>query len=1703
MPYNAQGQWYYDPNARKNAATTQYADKDLRELIPLAQQQGIGIPNAEPKMGLFQRLMNLLRIGETGPALQATRQGGSFLPEYAKHIGQTVSSTFTGKPYSPPAYKDVLQDVLGQKQTGLPGKALETTSGLAGDILGDPLTYLTLGTTGALKLGGKVLSNSAKPLLKKTALEFAERAGTKITPEIMQAARTQWAEGLKQGLPEYTRHIDPGGIKFAGASIVPGETIARPFKKPLDILGGKSIQETIKKQPIVEAIGKTFNRDYGLSDPHVAIKQKHLDEVTYNTSKDFNQWLKLIKPVKAVDRINLSQAIERNAIESLTPELQKKAQEIRSFLDGFKARGIQSGILKEGLPEYVPHVYKNPDADLILSRLPDRTTSSFTHGKPRLIGTLEEAESLGLKPEMDIAKSVGAYIQKFNRAESNARYLRDLGDNLGVQSTKEVTEQVVKKVDQQVLDVDQNTATHISEIYKNTQKGAELDTELAGVQAGQRIMTGYGADREVRGFASSFPDWLPEGARTKPIVDKIKEHLMNGTFPSARAGNVRAGYKAAAKQLLSEEVPQGMRKFSDLGIAPATKIAKVDQVLEQAKQVPFTAEEIAKLEAGMSEKLVPYHDDVIGDVLLPQSVVADLTKNPRLIEDEGVRTLLKGYDKALNFWKGSVTSLFPAFHVRNASSNVLQNFLDIGLDAINPERHSVAIAIMRMSDDAPVSKELQALSDLGIKPPVEPVVLGPIAQTLRGTKGLTADDIMKTHPNIKLKKDVPAKDIYGNKVVIPDGEKLTPYELKGNKILLQDGETYIVSKSQFQNIKGQSVGGEPKPFAPELQGLEESVRGGTPTVDYNTYVNEITDKNQKNTGIFSGINDLKNSGKLTDEQLTKLKQLKEGYKTAEPKYSQYQLPDGKNYKEVLIKAPTRENSPYVLVKKQLGGGDYEIGTFPNNLEARNEMLKLPANEYYIQPKNASADFKSSHWDEPNVISHLRLNERTYKGKKVTFMEELQSDWAREARKGQATDARFPNDPYTQAHQSVPSNPLLKNWQEPTIKRALKDAVDSDAQYFAWINGEQTSARYDLATHLDLVHWIELPGVEGTKGKLISLVEKNGEEIDMVITKDGTIAKNGHKNVPEGWRGKKLDEVIGKGLADSIMAEETGKLSGEGLKFGGEWADNLYNKQVKNIVEDLTGGKVEVLDMGLPIEKVSKEWRVVKTGKAPYTFEKLTPQNIKVGTEVHSTIGSGDSYIITDILGDGEFKAVPKDIAETETKYLSNGWTRESKIEHAKQTFDISTKTTTQQGIKITPKIRAKVLGEALEIKTSGKQFDEVPQTPKLPPELEPVLGKKPVEKTGQYLTTDLGEQIPYSLIREEAGKRQILAGNFFIRDAAQTIDDQLLSGLRGTGKRALGLPFRAGRAVGGTIEDEARMVNFISNIQKGMDFEQAAKQTKKFLFDYQNLSKFEKEVMRRLVPFYTWVRKNISLQLEMLATRPGKVATEVKAIRNIGEPVTEEEKLEQLPPWAAAQAGAKLGTDKYGRPLYMTGTGLPIEAATKLGLKDLLSMLSPAIKAPMELATGRDWFRGKDIKDVYKADEVAEIVNMTSKAFGVDEQEARDALGITSEVKDVYVNNKKTGDKETVYAMNPTILYLLRQLPTSRLMGTVGYAAEPDVSMQQKLLKLLTGVKAYSFDEDEQNYFKELDIKDDLQSLLKRKGLIGTGTYQYEKKQQQ
>lgn len=710
-----------------------------------------------------------------------------------------------------------------------------------------------------------------------------------------------------------------------------------------------------------------------------------------------------------------------------------------------------------------------------------------------------------------------------------------------------------------------------------------------------------------------------------------------------------------------------------------------------------------------------------------------------------------------------------------------------------------------------------------------------VTSILRQSKGSSSTDIMAKHPDIQLKRDVHVTDIYGKKSVIPAGEALTPYELKGNKVLLQDGETYIVSKSQAQNVMQNAIKGEAKPFAPELEGLEETVKGSQrellplskQSADELAMQDYVTPTQKKY------LDDFQNRWDSTMEKNGDIQPLIKEYNTwiakqppveqVPTKFSSYQLPDGKNYKEILIKAPqTRADFSNFRVTKMT----YDDGTvryFAEHPNGRSQALKTRAEAEKILEKNReiyggiqkdNLSFKSSHWDEPNVIAHLRLNEHTYQGKKVTFVEELQSDWAREGRKKgiqqqpelpanlqrfkngdvysvkvPGEDFQFNGKSYAEAEKnfldnainnqkisgSIPNHPLLKKWQELSIKRGLKEAVDNKSEYFAWINGEQTSARYVLSTHLDGVNWKSFNDGE----RSINLAPKGQSKINLRIKPDGSISRMSEtENVPSEWVGKKLDEVLGKGLADKIMEKESGKLSGEGLKFGGEWADNLYDKQVKNIVEDLTGGKVEVLDMKLPIDPKGKNYRLTTEATLDRSPQ-LTERNAKVGVEF-SDRNEFKPYIITDVLGDGKFKAVPKSEMEVsgfklmedneegiiiDTRHYTSNEVKELlkkpqyrgyrfepwRSSDYAETFDISLKMSAgQQAIKITPEIRAKILGEVPVLKAPSGRLPLLSKvTPKIGVGIRVMLSKAPEAK--KYIDTEaqrISSSIPNTKVAE-------------------------------------------------------------------------------------------------------------------------------------------------------------------------------------------------------------------------------------------------------------------------------------------------------------------------------------------------------------------
>jgi len=233
----------------------------------------------------------------------------------------------------------------------------------------------------------------------------------------------------------------------------------------------------------------------------------------------------------------------------------------------------------------------------------------------------------------------------------------------------------------------------------------------------------------------------------------------------------------------------------------------------------------------------------------------------------------------------------------------------------------------------------------------------------------------------------------------------------------------------------------------------------------------------------------------------------------------------------------------------------------------------------------------------------------------------------------------------------------------------------------------------------------------------------------------------------------------------------------------------------------------------------------------------------------------------------------------------------------------------------------------------------------------------------------------------QAEKTGVLGKGWYAADIEEGIKQELEKGfmrqpLRIKAKKLLTgeVVTEKGMAFGSTIENNARLAHFIDKLNKGKDPMQAAVSVKKFLFDYQDLTAFEKQVVKRLMPFYTWTRKNVPLQLEQLWKQPQKFAPITPLLRNRNP-----QDLLRL---------------KYARPnLYErlpvelrrdvdTVTYVPLEGLIPAGdlakmvrPQELLTeLLSPYLRTPIELMMNKSFYFESEIQRYPK--ETQELLRM-------------------------------------------------------------------------------------------------------------------------------
>lgn len=326
------------------------------------------------------------------------------------------------------------------------------------------------------------------------------------------------------------------------------------------------------------------------------------------------------------------------------------------------------------------------------------------------------------------------------------------------------------------------------------------------------------------------------------------------------------------------------------------------------------------------------------------------------------------------------------------------------------------------------------------------------------------------------------------------------------------------------------------------------------------------------------------------------------------KFSTYQLPGGENYRELLLQLPSNQNEAAAarsariqeLTDRRDGleaqlrrANDEGRGREGANRAELRRQIRNTETQINVAMRQGTADpgaFTGGHYDEPNVLAHVRFNERTdADGKKVLFVEEIQSDWHQMGRKSgylrsedagkfevfETTTARvrrvFDTEEEAEkfirgepdrdgldvalagrggvAGPAVPDAPFKTSWHELAFKRMLRYAAENGFDSLAWTTGEMQAERYDLGKR---IKDITLHG-QNDNLRLSATDHSDRKVIDMQHT------------TAEG-----LSDIIGKEPADKLLSQPepdpsnpfaTRNIFGADLKVGGEGMKGFYDRML--------------------------------------------------------------------------------------------------------------------------------------------------------------------------------------------------------------------------------------------------------------------------------------------------------------------------------------------------------------------------------------------------------------------------------------------------------------------------------------------------------------------------------------------------------------
>lgn len=337
------------------------------------------------------------------------------------------------------------------------------------------------------------------------------------------------------------------------------------------------------------------------------------------------------------------------------------------------------------------------------------------------------------------------------------------------------------------------------------------------------------------------------------------------------------------------------------------------------------------------------------------------------------------------------------------------------------------------------------------------------------------------------------------------------------------------------------------------------------------------------------------------------------------RYAEWRTPGGENYREVLLTLPATRKLTQARRARIVEIQDHafrEGGRDLTDAETK-ELSDLRAAETMESATARDRVFKSNHWDEKNVLAHLRLDDRIdADGKRVLFVQEIQSDWGQEGRKqgfdsgarrttgdlSAAEQEEFnllastygrrgelalpeltenPNHPAYPRYQrlltlinrggdqayrgpATPAGPFVtdtKSWVGLALKRVVSMATEEGYDRVAIVSGQQAADLFDLSKQVDSLQ-----------------VHRRPDGFRIIAERDGRTDDAGV------FEAERLPDVVGKELADKIT-QQTAPVetyTGDDLKVGGEGMKAFYDRLVPQVARDVLkklGGQLQQVRVG--------------------------------------------------------------------------------------------------------------------------------------------------------------------------------------------------------------------------------------------------------------------------------------------------------------------------------------------------------------------------------------------------------------------------------------------------------------------------------------------------------------------------------------------